>query len=447
LVKGKVFADLDGDSLYNQSTDKFLNHVTIQLHNLSNGNMYYTTTDINGDYETIVPVGLYNINPVYLPMNSPAVYPDTIKINLFNSSGNLPSFICHPTIAGSDLTVKILPEEVPVAGEAYTIKLKVQNLGADQSKGQFVFTYDTSLQVTAVSPSNGFVDAANHTVTWYSQTIPSLTDTIYQVQFYLPAFNPPAQLNQYVALFIAPGFTDIDLTNNADVCTTSVKNQFLLNGMLVTPEGSGPTGLVSWNERLYYRINFMNTGVGSQQDIIIQDMLNSLIDISSLRVEGSSHPVRLLTRGNNLVFTFRDIQLPDSSTNNAASKGYIEFSVKPVSTVVAGSMLTNSADLFFDSLMISTNSVLNTIQGSASGINELFEVAEISPNPFSECCAIKLPASDLVKSAHLYSLEGQEIPVVLNWKSLQSFEVCLGNQSPGIYLLEINGRFYKLCKQ
>jgi hypothetical protein len=191
----------------------------------------------------------------------------------------------------------------------------------------------------------------------------------------------------------------------------------------------------------------MNTGFGSQQDIIIQDMLNSLIDISSLRVEGSSHPVRLLTRGNNLVFTFRDIQLPDSSTNNAASKGYIEFSVKPVSTVVAGSMLTNSADLFFDSLMISTNSVLNTIQGSASGINELFEVAEISPNPFSECCAIKLPASDLVKSAHLYSLEGQEIPVVLNWNSLQSFEVCLGNQPPGIYLLEINGRFYKLCKQ
>lgn len=447
LVKGKVFADLDGDSLYNQNTDKFLNHVTIQLHNLSNGNMYYTTTDINGDYETIVPIGLYNISPVYIPMNAPAVYPDTIKINLLNSSGNLPSFICHPTIAGSDLTVKILPEEVPVVGEEYTIKLKVQNLGADQSKGQFVLTYDTSLQVTAVSPSNGFVDAANHTVTWYSQTIPSLTDTLYQVQFNLSAVNPPSQLNQYVALFIAPGFTDIDLTNNADVCTTSVKNQLLLNGKLVTPEGSGPTGLVSSNDRLYYRINFMNTGVSSQQDIIVQDMLNNLIDISSLRVEGSSHPVRLLTRGNNLVFTFRDIQLPDSATNNPASKGYIEFSVKPASTAVAGSILTNSADLFFDSLMISTNSVLNTIQGSPSGINELFESVEISPNPFSACCAIKLQGLDLVKSAHLYSLEGKEIPVEMNWNTQQTFEVCLRNQSPGIYLLELNGRFYKLCKQ
>lgn len=248
-------------------------------------------------------------------------------------------------------------------------------------------------------------------------------------------------------MFIAPGFTDIDLTNNADVCTTSVKSQLLLNGKLVTPEGTGPTGLISSNDRLYYRINFMNTGFSSQQDIIVQDMLNNLLDISSLRVEGSSHPVRLLTRGNNLVFTFRDIQLPDSTTNNSASKGYIEFSVKPSSTVVAGSIITNTADLFFDSLLISTNSVLNTIQGSASGIDEIFEFAEISPNPFSVCCVIELQGRDLVKSAHLYTLEGKEIPVVFNWSSQQSFEVCLMNQSPGIYLLEINGRFYKLCKQ
>ena len=448
LVKGKVFADLDGDSLYNQATDKFLNHVTIQLKNINNGNTYYTSTDINGDYETVVPLGFYNITPVYLPMNSPKVYPDTIKINLLNSSGNLPSFICHKTTAGSDLRVKILPEDVPVIGETYSLNLKVQNIGADVSKGQFVLSYDTSLVVTSVSPVNGFVDAANHTVTWYSQTIPALTDTIYKVQFDLSATNPPAQLNQYVALFIAPGFIDLDLTNNADVCTTAVKNQLLLNGLLVTPEGVGATGLVAWDERLYYRINFMNTGSYSQQDVIVQDMLNSQLDVSSIRVEGASHPVRLLTRGNNLVFTFRDIQLPDSVTNPAASKGSVTFSVTPSPTVQPGNVITNTAELFFDSTAFNTNSVLNTIQGSAAGIEDKMPTAEISPNPFSDCCTIKFPfMMQEIQTANLHSADGRILPVHLNRITSQSFEVCLSQQAPGIYLLEINGSYYKLCKQ
>lgn len=448
LLKGKVFADLDGDSLYNQATDKFLNHVTIQVKNIVTGNTYYTSTDINGDYETIVPIGSYHITPVYLPMNSPKVFPDTIKINLLNSSGNLPSFICHKTLAGSDLKVKILPEEVPVPGETYTLNLKVQNSGADISKGQFVFTFDTSLQVTAVSPANGFVDAANNTVTWYSQTIPALTDTIYQVKFDLPVSNPPAQLNQYVALFIAPGFIDLDLTNNTDVCTTQVKSQLLLNGKMVLPEGTGPSGLIPWNERLYYTINFMNTGVGAQQDLIIQDLLDNLLDISSLRIESTSHPVRLLTRGNNLVFTFRDIQLPDSATNSLASKGRITFSVMPSNAAQAGNIITNTAEIFFDSTLFNTNAVVNTIQGSATGIEDATPMATLSPNPFSDCCTLKFPFHIVTqKNARLYSSDGQSIPFEWTQTSAQTIEVCLAQQSPGIYYLEINGRFYKLCKQ
>ena len=98
--------------------------------------------------------------------------------------------------------------------------------------------------------------------------------------------------------------------------------------------------------------------------------------------------------------------------------------------------------------MITTNSVLNTIQGSAAGINEMFATVAISPNPFSECSTIKLSEPNMkVNSAHLYSQEGRELPFLINWSSQQSFEVCLENKSPGIYLLEINGRFYKLCKQ
>ncbi len=68
-----------------------------------------------------------------------------------------------------------------------------------------------------------------------------------------------------------------------------------------------------------------------------------------------------------LVWTFNNIELPDSNINEAASHGFVKFTAKPRSTIPTGTVLANSASIFFDfNQPVITNTVVNQI-GSETG--------------------------------------------------------------------------------
>ena len=99
------------------------------------------------------------------------------------------------------------------------------------------------------------------------------------------------------------------------------------------------------------------------QNVVILDTLSSHINLNSIRVTSFTHPYTIdILNGNVLRFTFKNIYLPDSTTNEPGSHGAISYSVTQHSNNVLGDVIHNTAAIFFDyAAPVITNTTVNTI--------------------------------------------------------------------------------------
>ncbi|MBL0342526.1 MAG: hypothetical protein IPP71_17465 [Bacteroidetes bacterium] len=115
----------------------------------------------------------------------------------------------------------------------------------------------------------------------------------------------------------------------------------------------------------------------------IYDQLDVDLDLNSLIVTGSSHPVTSWNVDGNrmLHFSFANINLPDSGTNEPASHGFIRYKIRPLTFLTIGNTITNEAAIYFDNnLPVITNSTTNEIV-VPSGINEISTTLILSYTP------------------------------------------------------------------
>jgi hypothetical protein len=100
---------------------------------------------------------------------------------------------------------------------------------------------------------------------------------------------------------------------------------------------------------LEYLIRFQNTGNDTAFNIVIVDTLSALLDATSVLPGAASHPYTFeLLDGKILRFSFKNILLPDSTTNEVASHGFIKFAVRQKANNPIGSLLRNQAAIYFD---------------------------------------------------------------------------------------------------
>ena len=97
--------------------------------------------------------------------------------------------------------------------------------------------------------------------------------------------------------------------------------------------------------------------------------------MSSMKLIKQSHSGQILFRpGNELVFAYKDINLPDSATNNSDSRGYVVFSFKPKSSLALNDIIENYADKINEKTTInhrtSSPRIKVTIWPAAYGINK-----------------------------------------------------------------------------
>lgn len=104
------------------------------------------------------------------------------------------------------------------------------------------------------------------------------------------------------------------------------------------------------NDELEYLIRFQNTGTDTAFTVRIEDVLSTDLDLSSVIPVSASHDYEwFIERDRNLVVTFNDILLVDSTTNEKGSHGFIKFKVdlrdqRPE----PGAIVNNTAAIFFD---------------------------------------------------------------------------------------------------
>ncbi len=159
---------------------------------------------------------------------------------------------------------------------------------------------------------------------------------------------------------------------NGDIASTVIKNycfpvvnSYDPNDKQVYPQGICDDKFTQRSDLpLTYTIRFQNTGNAPALNVNIVDSLSSLLDRSSLRVVGSSHPMVVDTTANNNVinFVFNDINLPDSTSSPALSQGYVIFELDEIAAHTDTSRIENKSYIYFDTnAPIITNTVKNTI--------------------------------------------------------------------------------------
>lgn len=206
-----------------------------------------------------------------------------------------------------------------------------------------------------------------------------------------------------------------------------------------------PEGFIEAGTELTYKIRFQNVGNSAVSRVMVEDALPEGLDLTTLQMGLVSHPYQFyLKEDGQMVWTFENINLPDSSSNEADSHGYIFFKIKTQDDLSDGTVLENGANIFFDQqAAVATNTVQNII-GVPAG-ESIKGQLRIQPNPaeYFTSITINKRLTEMV-SLSLYDMSGRQIFQV---KGLDQREYQLERKqwSAGAYLVKavsIDGEVY-----
>jgi len=128
------------------------------------------------------------------------------------------------------------------------------------------------------------------------------------------------------------------------------------NDKLVNPAGVGESHDIYKGDELTYKIRFQNTGNDTAFTVILVDTLDfEHLNMSTLEILNSSHTYTLsIEDAQILTFTFNNILLVDSTTNEAASHGFVTFKVDQFKENEIGEVIENKAYIYFDYISVYT---------------------------------------------------------------------------------------------
>ncbi len=442
-ISGRVYIDFNSNQVFDLG-DEAVSGTIVEM---NPGNVI-TSTAIDGKYNFYIVNGTWNISIPNLPLYT---YSTTSSINLnsntFTSSLNN-DFIVDVVQNMNDLEIYLNQVGSPIPGNTYPLHITYKNTGT---------VVHTNVEVTiTLDPLFQFVNSIPTPTTVFGNT---LTYTIPLLQ----AFNSGnIQINTTVntsasigtpvfcSANITPLINDLTPGNNSDILSDTIIVSCDPNFKEVFPNGDVELSFIAAQNWLTYTIHFQNLGTAPAQIIRIQDFLDHDLEISSLELIATSFPCTQSIKSPNLLeFEFNGINLPAAIVNEPASHGFVEYRIRPKSTLVSGNLITNGAGIYFDfNSPIYTNIVHNrvvTTVGVAENNIEYDPIA-IYPNPSSTYCTLEINSID----SHNLQIEiynilgtllntfGQEVSAGLNLINIQTNDF-----SAGIYFIFVKDQSRK----
>lgn len=166
-------------------------------------------------------------------------------------------------------------------------------------------------------------------------------------------------------------------------------NSYDPNRKLVQPEGAGPERHVDSTAVLDYTIDFQNTGTAEAYVVRIVDTLATTLDPATIVPGASSHPYLFRFLGPRVVeFLFENINLPDSTSNEPESHGFVRFRIHQAKGAVVGTRIENEVGIYFDhNPPVITDPVTVTVGWpKVTHVEQLRNgtTLEVFPNPFDQ---------------------------------------------------------------
>jgi uncharacterized repeat protein (TIGR01451 family) len=154
-----------------------------------------------------------------------------------------------------------------------------------------------------------------------------------------------------------------------DIFCGAVTGSFDPNDKRGFPIGLGQDHIIYPDQPIDYVIRFQNTGNDTAFTVIVRDTIDAGLDIFSIQPGVCSHPYTFRLYGPRVAeWVFSNILLPDSTTNETESHGFITFQIDQSDSQAYGKEIHNKAAIYFDfNDPIITNSVDHTIGDPTHG--------------------------------------------------------------------------------
>ena len=208
------------------------------------------------------------------------------------------------------------------------------------------------------------------------------------------------------------------------------------------PFQDGDDYTVGPNEIIKYQIRFQNTGTFTAFKVVVIDTISPMLDLSTFRMGNASHDYEVAIEDNRtLSVTFNDINLPDSTANEAESHGFFTYYIKQNPDLPDGTKFTNNAGIYFDfNDPVITNTTTHTVDYNIVSNQELNSEGigfSISPNPARDIIRVSIDDVKINKGHYgLMNINGQRI--LEGQFTASQFELLVDRLSPGIYFLKLN---------
>jgi hypothetical protein len=219
------------------------------------------------------------------------------------------------------------------------------------------------------------------------------------------------------------------------------------NDKSAQPEGYDTQHYIEAHTGLDYKIRFQNTGTDTAFSVVLRDTISPYLDLSSIEMGASSHSYTWRIYGQRILeIKFLPIALPDSTTNELASHGFVRFRINQKSNNPIGTLIENTAGIYFDyNAPVITNTTWHTIGEdfvtttvSVDQIHAPNTSVQVFPNPFKQATNIQVEGIDY-QELRLSVFDAMGRLVYNTQTTGNSIELLRGNLTEGLYFYRLEG--------
>jgi uncharacterized repeat protein (TIGR01451 family) len=428
-VSGYCYWDQNGNGV-RESTEPLLPDIGIALDDPN----LVTFTDQNGYFRFYLGAGSYTAT--FETAGCWVLTSDSTSYT-FTVGDNEPDFLTfgfQPT-SSNQLLNAVLTTAPTRCNTLVPAWLTVRNDGCVPLAGEVVLSFDqlAGLVAAAIPPDSETGD----TLRWTIDTL--LAGETRTIELLLGIAGPEF-LGDSVRISYQTRWADGTgtlVSGTAEQLVSELRCAYDPNDKLVDKTEIAP-GYSPAEGTLRYTIRFQNTGNDTAFQVRLYDQLSPDLDWTSLRPLAASHPydLELNRETGELEFFFRDILLPDSTTNEPASHGFVAFSVDLQPDLPLETRVSNGAEIYFDANPpIFTNEVETRIKEPvATDAVRAAAQLPLFPNPTDGELRIDLPAAaGTPLPVAVFDLFGRRIAQL----TTADGRLDLGHLPAGVYLLRV----------
>lgn len=334
----------------------------------------------------------------------------------------------------TDMLILLTPGVEFRPGLDASCRLDYHSIGSLPATGTITLNFDPQLQFSSSSVAPTTISAGM--ATWdYSAGALDLGGSIL-VDLYLPP-GVPLGTPLLLSATVSTDAPDADMSNNEEHMARIVVGSFDPNDKLVSPSVLSPAEVAAGTP-VGYTIRFQNTGTASALLVRIQDVLDPRLEVGTFRFLGSSHPCAWYIEQGVLSFIFEGINLPDSTSDEPGSHGFVRFEITPASTLALNESVENTAAIYFDfnepvitaPAIFSVEEAMDVVEHGAGSIT-------VAPNPAADFVTVRCAGLTGRATVRLRDAAGR----VVAKASLRDDTAVLDLRelAPGMYTARIDG--------